>query len=98
MARALGKSNAYITKILRGESNFTIETMVDLADTLESDIAIHLCPKEEYSSDQWYRVIHTSLSRRKAVRASIKDRKIECITEQLAATNFEGENGYSLAA
>lgn len=72
LARKLDRSNAYVTQILRGERNFTIETMVELADTLDSTIAIHFSPKNEKTVD-WYRVIQANPGQRRThVRASIR--------------------------
>jgi transcriptional regulator with XRE-family HTH domain len=72
LARKLDRSNAYVTQILRGERNFTIETMVELADTLDSTIAIHFSPKSEKTVD-WYRVIQAGPGHRRShARASFK--------------------------
>lgn len=48
----LKTSPAYVTKMLKGEYNFTIETMVKLARALESDIEIRICPKNVGS--EWF--------------------------------------------
>lgn len=80
LARRLGKSNAYITQMLRGERNFTIDTMVELADALDSNLANHFSPKGEKTVD-WYRVIQgTPGQRRTIARASA--RKIHGLTEE----------------
>lgn len=42
LASRLGKSPAYVTKILRGQSNFTIESMVVLARTLDAEVDIRV--------------------------------------------------------
>ncbi len=56
-ADKLGSSPAYVTKILRGNANFTLDTIVKLAVALESGIDISLTPWEvtgaAYVSDQW---------------------------------------------
>ena len=78
LARQLGKTNAYVTQILRGERNFTIDTMVELADALDSNLAIHFSPKGEKTVD-WYRVIQGAPGqRRSSSRASV--RKIHGLT------------------
>ena len=46
LARRLGTSPAYVTKILRGNANFTVATMVRLARALEADLRIQLKPSE----------------------------------------------------
>lgn len=37
LARKLGKSRAYVSKILKGNTNFTIETLVLIARSLEAE-------------------------------------------------------------
>jgi transcriptional regulator with XRE-family HTH domain len=107
LARELNKSNAYVTQILRGERNFTIETMVELADALDSDLAIHFSPKGENTVD-WYRVIQSAPGR-KRTSARASSRKIDGLTvEDCPASNaqnniffdfFDGReaDGYAIA-
>jgi len=54
-ADKLGTSQAYITKVLRGDANFTIETMVKLTRALDGGLEIQIIPQEENVA--WYRVI-----------------------------------------
>lgn len=42
LAKRLGCQPAYVTKLLSGQNNFTLETMVKVARVLESEIKIHL--------------------------------------------------------
>ena len=42
LARKIGCSPAYVTKILRGSTNFTLETMVKIADALDCMVRTHL--------------------------------------------------------
>ncbi len=44
LARRLGTSPAYVTKILRGNANFTLATMVRLARALEAEVSFQLRP------------------------------------------------------
>lgn len=46
LARRLGTSPAYITKILRGNANFTLASMERLARALGADLRIQLVPTE----------------------------------------------------
>ena len=46
LARRLGTSPAYVTKILRGNANFTLASMVKLARALGSELGIKLTPRE----------------------------------------------------
>lgn len=42
LARRLGTSPAYVTKILRGTTNFTLESMVSIARVLDCELLTHL--------------------------------------------------------
>ncbi|MCW5547514.1 MAG: helix-turn-helix transcriptional regulator [Opitutaceae bacterium] len=42
LAKRIGSSPAYITKILRGTSNFTLDTMVKIASALDAEFRCHL--------------------------------------------------------
>lgn len=51
LARRIGSSPAYITKILRGNSNFTLASMVRVARALDHEVHIHLATP--YSMTRW---------------------------------------------
>ena len=44
LASRIGRTPAYITKILRGNNNFTLETMVTLSRALGMSLSLHLEP------------------------------------------------------
>jgi hypothetical protein len=44
-ASKLETSPAYVTKLLAGSTNFTLESMVKAADALDSDIRVDLVPR-----------------------------------------------------
>ena len=44
LAGLIGTSPAYITKILRGETNFTLDTMVKIAHALDCEVLVQLAP------------------------------------------------------
>lgn len=46
LADRLGKKQPHITKLLSGNNNFTIETMVQIAEALECHFRCHLEPAE----------------------------------------------------
>ncbi len=46
---------AFITKLLSGTNNFTIETMVKTSRALDADLRIHLQPRG--SASQWFVVL-----------------------------------------
>lgn len=54
-ARKIGKSNAYVTKALRGDENFTIKTMVKFARAL--GVFLHLKVDDEPQSFVWKDVV-----------------------------------------
>jgi plasmid maintenance system antidote protein VapI len=45
LARRMGTSRAYITKMLGGNANFTLTTMVKLAMALDGAVHIHIADK-----------------------------------------------------
>ena len=51
LAERLGTSPAYVTKILGGEANFTLKTMVRLARALEAEIVAELVPGAETAAN-----------------------------------------------
>lgn len=46
LARRIGTKPTYVTRILRGSTNFTFETMVKIADALGCSIDVRLIPNE----------------------------------------------------
>lgn len=55
LARRLGTSPAYITKIFRGDGNFTVESMVRLARAVGGRLHLHLAPEEH--EVRWFDII-----------------------------------------
>jgi plasmid maintenance system antidote protein VapI len=55
MADRLKVNPAYVTKLLRGNNNFTIETMVKISRALDSELRVHLQPGGTVS--QWVNVV-----------------------------------------
>ena len=45
-ARKLNKTPAYVTKLLRGNNNFTLQKMVEVARALDAEVRIHLQPRD----------------------------------------------------
>lgn len=45
LARRLGVSKAFVTKLLNGNPNMTIKTMVSIADALSSDLHLDIYPQ-----------------------------------------------------
>jgi transcriptional regulator with XRE-family HTH domain len=44
LAARIGHSPAYVTKVLRGDANFTAATMTKLARAMGAEVRIHLAP------------------------------------------------------
>lgn len=57
LARRLATSPAYVTKILRGRTNFTLASMVRVAQALGCELRVHLAPAK--STTRWLDV-HSS--------------------------------------
>lgn len=55
LARLLGTSPAYVTKVLRGTNNFTLESLVKLAAALDSSVSVHFSPNG--TSGVWLDVV-----------------------------------------
>ena len=64
LARRLGVSPAYITKLFRGNANFTIESMVRLARAVDARLHLHLTP--EGQEVHWIDWNYNPLDRQKA--------------------------------
>lgn len=45
LARRLGVTKAFVTKLLNGNHNLTVKTMVSIAKALESDLTLDLCSR-----------------------------------------------------
>lgn len=54
-ARRAGTSPAYITKVLRGDTNFTIETMVKLANAADGELCLKVAPR--HSDIRWVGIV-----------------------------------------
>lgn len=57
LAEKLNTSPAYITKVFRGDANFTIETMTKLARAVDGELHIHISPKQ--SKTRWFDILQT---------------------------------------
>ncbi len=49
LATSLGKSKAFVTKLLKGDANMTIKTMVAVAQALGCNLHLDLYPKGFYA-------------------------------------------------
>jgi transcriptional regulator with XRE-family HTH domain len=46
LAKRLGVSKAFVTKLLNGNPNMTVRTMVSIAKSLGCDVTIDICPED----------------------------------------------------
>lgn len=54
LAKALGKSKAYVSQVLSGSRNMTLRTLADVADALGSSVKVVLRDKQAQS--QWVEI------------------------------------------
>lgn len=59
LARKIGSTPAYISKILRGDTNFSLDTMVKIGNALDCEFRCHLQPSGARS--QWLDVYSTRI-------------------------------------
>lgn len=55
LAKRIKSSPAYVTKALRGDTNFTIETMVRLVRAVDGQLCIHVGRREDHV--RWFDVV-----------------------------------------
>jgi len=55
LAKRLGVSPAYVTKVMRGNVNFTVDSMVKLANAVGGRVHVHVAP--ESHQVRWFDVI-----------------------------------------
>lgn len=72
LARRIGTSRAYITKLLGGNANFTLLTMVKLAMALDGALHVHISDKRAVT--RW-KDLSPEEARKKAARARRRSRK-----------------------
>lgn len=68
LARRIGASAAYVTKVFRGPSNLSVETLAKLADAVGCQVHLHLA--KNAVSVRWFDVYHQA---RGSERESIFD-------------------------
>ena len=55
LARRLGVSPAYVTKVLRGNVNFTLDSMVRLVRATGGEVSLQVAPKIQKKRNNFYR-------------------------------------------
>jgi len=89
LALALSTSPAYITKVLRGESNFTIRSMVKLARAVRSVVRVHLAPIG--ASTRWIDSLNGALPQHAAANSTSADVSMD-FSENGRSTRIRSEN------
>lgn len=56
IAEKLGTSAAYVSKVFRGDANLTIESMVKLARSTDSEVSIQIV-NEKFDAQRWANTI-----------------------------------------
>jgi transcriptional regulator with XRE-family HTH domain len=78
LARRMGTSRAYITKMMSGNANFTLMTMVKLAMALDGAVHIHISDKRAVT--RWKDLSPEEAvkqARKKTARARRRSRKLQ---------------------
>ena len=88
LARRINTSPAYITKILRGSTNFTLETMVKLVRALDGELHVRACGKEDNA--RWFHAVTSRprIADPASIRPTISNRMQYTLSET-AETNDE---------
>ena len=68
LARRLGKSRAYVTKLLRGTTNFTLESLVKIGRALSREVEFELSSKVPQAKARALSHVHRTTSSLQAVR------------------------------
>ena len=62
LADRLGTSRSYVTKILQGTANFTLDSLCRIAEALNCEFRLDLVPKRDASHREKYRRAFASVS------------------------------------
>jgi transcriptional regulator with XRE-family HTH domain len=73
LASKIDASAPYITKLLRGKTNFTAESIVKVADALNCDVEVRLVPRS--STNDWIELMGKTVEAKREFRvwSQIKD-------------------------
>jgi transcriptional regulator with XRE-family HTH domain len=86
LATKIGTSPAYITKVFRGDTNFTIETMAKLANVFDGELRIQITPK--YAREHWLAKLALDL----------EEPKIDETTKQWANLNLAKKHNETISS
>lgn len=88
LAERLGTSQAYVTKVFRGDANFTLASMTKLVQALDAKLSIQIVPKEE-NVKQWYKVLDTAGGGKKTAPSQNWHVKPKVEKEHFSGTEME---------
>jgi len=64
LAEQLGTSRAYVTKVLQGATNFTLESLVKIAGALNCNVSVQMTPRKMEKRREGHRRAVAPTSRR----------------------------------
>ncbi len=94
LARLIKATPAYISKILRGATNFSLDSMVKIANALHCDLKIHLQPSGAKS--QW-RKVNSSKARNGAAHFAKRSKPGRNLTRRKSATRLNRKTKLAVA-
>jgi transcriptional regulator with XRE-family HTH domain len=83
LANKIDSSPAYVTKVFRGDTNFTIETMVKLAIAVDGELHIQITPKNVKT--KWFNELTSLASEQSNIDETAK--QWAHLTKKLYETN-----------
>lgn len=89
LADRLGKKKPQVTRLLRGGNNFTVETMVEIADALGCNYRSHLEPKD--CETMWLNVAKEKVSLQAAEEPVYFDGEMEDYEVELEEDMNDGK-------
>jgi len=103
LARRLGKSRAYITKVLQGSTNFTLESLIRIARALECRFNFEFTPEHDTAKsideleELWQTSLRASVFTRTTMKHHYEYRRLVDPSTKATALEREDET-FSVAA
>jgi len=74
LAASIGASAPYITKVLKGETNFTAESLVKIADALKCDVQVKLVPRTNIEG--WVGVFGKAVEPKRELQVWVQEARV----------------------
>lgn len=87
LARRLKTSRAYITKLLQGSANFTLESLVKVARALDCNVSVTLRPKTEVEFSSLWRARSASDSLSESIMRKWREFRLTDFTHSGGGAN-----------